>query len=65
MLKSFLFFNKPLLMVLNPSVKAQLCSLKSACLHLTNADVLVPSVLQIPFQIASASELRISQKGYV
>lgn len=52
-------------MVLNPSVKAQLCSLKSSFLHLTNADLLVASILQIPFQIPYVSEPRISQRSCV
>lgn len=63
-MKSFLFFNKPLLMVLNPSVRAQLCSVKSSRLHLTKADLLVPSILQIPFQILYALRLR-SSRGAV
>lgn len=64
-LKSFLFFNKPLLMVLHPSVKAQLCRLKSSCLHLTNANLWVVSILQIPSQSPHASEPSISQRGCV
>lgn len=33
------------------SVKAQLCSFMSSYLHLAKADMLVPSILQMPFQI--------------
>lgn len=33
------------------SVKAQLCSFMSSYLHLTKADLLVPSILQIPFLV--------------
>lgn len=48
-------------MALNPSVKAELCSIQPSCLDLTEAELLVASTLQVRVQILYAAKPRIFQ----
>lgn len=48
-------------MALNPSVKAELRSFQPSCLHLTEAELLVASTLQVRVQILYATKPRIFQ----